>query len=148
MEWLRWHHGSVTDPKFILISRRSGQAVATVIAVWAALLERASQEKDRGSISGFDCESFDALFGLSDGDCRSVVNALEFKGMILNGKIAKWEDRQTKDESATERKRLQREREKLDQERAELEALKESYQEMSRTVTNCHLEERRLEKKR
>jgi hypothetical protein len=138
MEWLRWYHGCVTDPKFPLIARRSGQNVASVLAVWCAMLERASQAQDRGSVEGFDCESFDALFGLNDGACQSIVAALESKGMIVDGRIAKWEERQGKDETATERKRLQREREKLSQEKAELEALKASCHGMSRDVTDGH----------
>lgn len=139
MEWLRWYHGCVTDPKFALVSRRSGQAVASVLAVWAALLERASQGRARGSVSGFDCESFDVLLGLDDGACRSIVSAFESKGMIVDEMVAKWDERQSKDEESAERKRLQREREKLAQERAELEALKSTLHcESPRDVTDCH----------
>ena len=39
--WLRWHIGTWNDPKWRLIAKRSGQPVAVVVAVWAAMLERA-----------------------------------------------------------------------------------------------------------
>lgn len=33
IEWFRWHHGSVTDPKFQLVARRSGARLSDVLAV-------------------------------------------------------------------------------------------------------------------
>ena len=45
--WLKWFHGAVADDKWPLIARKSGQPVAVVVAVWAALLECASQAEDR-----------------------------------------------------------------------------------------------------
>ncbi|MDR2893015.1 MAG: hypothetical protein LBV80_08025 [Deltaproteobacteria bacterium] len=146
MEWLRWFHGCVTDPKFSLIARRSGQTLPSTLAVWAALLERASQAQDRGCVEGFDCDSFDALFGLEDGACQKIMSAIEAKGLIVDGRIAKWDERQNKDESAAERKRLQREREKLSQEKAELEALRAECHAMSQDVTAGHAMSPRLDK--
>ena len=43
MDWFRWHHGSVTDPKFQLVARRAGASLPDVLAVWAYVLEAASQ---------------------------------------------------------------------------------------------------------
>lgn len=116
MEWLRWYHGCVTDPKFPLIARRSGQNVAAVLAMWAALLERASMSDVRGSIDGFDCESFDALLGLEDGACQAILAAFEAKGMIIDGYISKWRERQPTrerdDNNSTDRVRKFRKRQK------------------------------------
>lgn len=114
MDWFRWYHGCITDPKFTLIARRSGQNVASVLAVWASLLERASQAEVRGSVEGFDCESFDALLGMDEGACQAIATAMTDKGMIVDGKIAKWGERQPikEDPNAAERKRQQRERDK------------------------------------
>ena len=118
MEWLRWYHGAVSDDKWHLIARKSGQTVAVVIAVWAALLECASQSEDRGSIHDFDPESIDALMQLPDGATQAVVDALSagMRPRIIDGKIANWSKRQTvrerDDDKSTERVRLHRERQK------------------------------------
>lgn len=136
MEWLRWHHGTVTDPKFQAVSRRSGQPVAVVLAVWACLLERASQEGERGSIEGFDCESVDIMLGVNDGACCAVMAAMEDKGLIYQGTIANWRKRQplTEDSTAAERKRRQREREREEKESQHVTPCHDE----SRPVTACH----------
>ena len=118
MEWLRWYHGAVSDDKWPLIARKSGQTVAVVIAVWAALLECASQSEDRGSIHDFDPESIDALMQLPDGATQAVVDALSagMRPRIIDGKIANWSKRQPvrerDDDKSTERVRQHRERQK------------------------------------
>ena len=114
MAWFRWHEGSVSDPKFQLIAKRSGQPAAFVLAVWAMLLERASGADKRGDVDGFDCESADVALGMPDGAAQAIFDAMQAKGMIISGRIAKWEERQPKkeDDGAAERKRAQREREK------------------------------------
>ncbi len=52
IDWFRWHHGSVTDPKFQLIAKKAGGRVGDVIAVWAALLENGSA--NGASVADFD----------------------------------------------------------------------------------------------
>ena len=59
MNWFRWYHGSSCDTKWPWVARRSGQCVGTVVAVWSALLEHASQNEERGSVDGFNCEEID-----------------------------------------------------------------------------------------
>ena len=61
-----------------------------------------------------------------------------FGDMVIAGRIMKWDERQSKDETSAERKRLQREREKLSQERAEFEALRAGSHAMSQDVTTGH----------
>lgn len=119
MDWFRWWHGTITDPKFQSVARKAGTSVANVIAVWAALLEHASSvtqcdaDVTRGDISHFDCEDFDVLLGLRDGESRSILEAMEHKNIIGNGRISRWDDRQQKrDDSSTERTRAYRERKK------------------------------------
>jgi hypothetical protein len=51
MDWFRWHHGSVNDPKFQLVAKRAGASVAEVVAVWACLLEAASSADERPTLS-------------------------------------------------------------------------------------------------
>ena len=47
MNWFRWYTGAASDPKFLVVAKRAGQNVASVIAVWALLLERASECAER-----------------------------------------------------------------------------------------------------
>lgn len=113
MAWFRLHEGTSLDVKWPLIARKTNTNVGTVVAVWTAMLDYASQHKDRGTIAGFDCEAIDAFYGFEDGICQSVFDALVAKGMIKDGKITNWEKRQPKkeDENAALRKHQQRERE-------------------------------------
>ena len=119
MEWLRWYHGAVSDDKWPLIARKSGQSVAVVIAVWAALLECASSSEVRGDVHDFDPESMDALMQLPDGATQAVVTALSEgkRPRIIDGMIANWSKRQPVREredgnTSAERVRAHRERQK------------------------------------
>ncbi|MDE1179471.1 hypothetical protein [Paraburkholderia sp.] len=117
MEWFRWWHGTLTDPKFQWVARKSGQSFTSVIALWVALLERASSvtqgdaDVTRGDVAGFDCDDHDVLFGLDDGCCARILDAFVAKGMIANGVITNWEKRQPKrEDSSAARTRAYRER--------------------------------------
>ena len=123
MNWFRWYVGTATDPKFLVVSRLAGQNVAAVVAVWAMLLERASDvtKSDatvtqcdavkRGFVTGFDCEAADAVLGLEDGASEAILRALKQKGLLSGEKVTNWEKRQPKrEDSSTERTRAYRER--------------------------------------
>ncbi len=117
MDWFRWWHGSVTDPKFQLIAKKTGVNVATVLAVWASLLEYASSVtqcnamKRRGDVSGFHCDSYDALLGLDDGTTHNVMSQFVSIGLVMDDRIANWEKRQpTKEDYSTDRVRKFREK--------------------------------------
>lgn len=140
MEWLKWFVGATTDPKFAVIARRSKKNLASVIAVWAMLLERAGQADDRGEVEGFDCEGADIVLGLEDGAACSILQAMRDKGLITNGRITNWDKRQRRDEpeAVKERKRLQREREKLAAEMAAIEKARAELNEKSQGVTPRH----------
>lgn len=90
MNWFRWYTGAVSDPKFQVVARKSRQNVAAVVAVWALILERASESLERGAIDGFDCEGADAILGLEDGAACSIVDALRAKGLLTGDRVAKW----------------------------------------------------------
>lgn len=137
MEWFRWYHGSVDDPKFGLVAKSTGASVAEVIAVWASVLESASASGERGVADGIDPEALDFRLGLDDGKADKILAAFVNRRMILSdGTVCKWEKRQPKreDPGAAERMRNYRERKKSD---ASL-----------RTVTQSSTEERRGEEKR
>lgn len=129
MDWLRWWHGTVTDPKFQRVARMAGASTGEVIAVWACLLERASSvtagdapvtsrgdAETRGSVAGFDCDDHDVLLGFEDGTTAKILAALEDRGLLMEGRIARWEERQpVRVDSSKERTRAWRERKKAQQ---------------------------------
>ena len=57
----------VSDDKWLLMARKSGQPQAFVVVVWAMLLEIAPQDEERGNVEAFDSEVADALFDMPDG---------------------------------------------------------------------------------
>lgn len=115
IDWFRWHHGSVTDPKFQLVARKAGARLGDVITVWAFVLEKASADADRGTIGELDFETIDFLLGAEDGTTVRILDAMTARGLIEGSRIAAWEKRQPKrereDDTAAERKRQQRARE-------------------------------------
>ncbi|HBP2507920.1 TPA: hypothetical protein L5X69_000699 [Pseudomonas aeruginosa] len=134
MDWLRWWHGTVTDPKFQRVARMAGASTGEVIAVWACLLERASSvtagdapvtsrgdAETRGSVTGFDCDDHDVLLGFEDGTTAKIFAALEDRGLLVEGRIARWEERQpVRADSSKERTRAWRARKKGQQEAPEV----------------------------
>jgi hypothetical protein len=144
-DWFRWWHGTVNDPKFLWVAKRSGATVGQVVATWAALLETASSANEtletRGNVSRFDCVSFDCLFGFEDGLCQKIVSALGEKGMIdSDGFLARWLDRQPKREDGntaastarTSTERVRKFREKKRDETTETEVKRDETQKPDR----------------
>lgn len=114
MDWFRWHHGTVSDPKFQLIAKRAKTNVAAVLAVWATLLEAASQSESRGNHGELDHESIDFSLGLDDGQSQLICAEMIARGILeQGGMIAAWAKRQVKrerDDSSAERVQAHRER--------------------------------------
>jgi len=114
IDWFRWHHGSVNDPKFGLVAKKAGARVGDVIAVWALVLELASANQDRGRVDEIDHETTDFLLGADDGTTARILEAMEGRGLLAEGRIARWDARQPKrereDNTAADRKRAQRAR--------------------------------------
>lgn len=114
IDWFRWHHGSVTDPKFQLVARKAGVGLPVVLAVWAFVLEKASAADSRGTFGEIDCESVDCLFGIDEGKTQAVLEQMQSRGLLADGSVCAWDKRQPKRErdadSSTERTRAYRER--------------------------------------
>jgi hypothetical protein len=132
IDWFRWHHGSVTDPKFLPVARRSGASLSDVVAVWAYLLEQASAAGERGKFGEINAEALDCLFNFPDERTAEIMKAMESNKLIAAGYVVSWEKRQPKrereDVTAAERKRQQRAREATAGEVTPPES----------TVTTCH----------
>lgn len=118
IDWFRWHHGSVNDPKFQLVAKRSHSRVADVIAVWACLLEAASMAEQRGSVGEIDFEAMDCALDLDDGQTARIVDAMRARALIEGDDclISSWEKRQPKrerdDDKSTSRVQAFRERQR------------------------------------
>lgn len=116
MDWFRWHHGSVTDPKFGLVARKAGASLPDVLAVWAFILEKASAAMERGCFGSVDTEALDCLFNFPATENRSagILKALDERGLTEDGRIVRWEERQPKrertDDNSTQRVQAHRER--------------------------------------
>lgn len=99
MDWFRWHHGSVNDPKFQLVAKRAGASVAEVVAVWACLLEAASSADARGNVGSPDFEAIDCAMGLDDGKAGAIYAAMMARNLVSeDGDVVRWSSRQPKRE--------------------------------------------------
>jgi hypothetical protein len=117
MEWFRWYHGAASDTKWSIIARLSKQNIGTVVSIWIALLEHASQADPRGSVADFDHETIDALYGYPEGTTVTTCNAMKRKGLFDDEMmIVSWAKRQPKrerEDNSAERVRKHREKKKV-----------------------------------
>lgn len=88
IDWFRWHHGSVNDPKFGLVAKKAGARVGDVIAVWALVLEQARANVKRGEIGDVDHEATDFLLGAEDGTTARILEAMRARGLITGNRLA------------------------------------------------------------
>ena len=108
MEWFRWYHGTVSDPKFAVIAKKSGQPKHVVLAVWAMVIEYASSRDDRGSIIGLDADELSVTLDLETDQIEAVLSAMMNRGLFSDNKLKNWEKRQPKREDATAAERKER----------------------------------------
>jgi len=156
MDWFRWHAGSVTDPKFRVVARKAaagvpGVRLSDVLAVWAMLLERASEGEDRGRIEGFDCEAADAHLELLPGSAAAIARAMCERGLLARGRVASWERRQPRREDwSTDRVRQYRERKRVEAKASEARAGGETLPDAPKRIVtpgNARGDEKRGKKK-
>lgn len=106
MDWLRWHHGTVTDPKWRLIAMDAKAKVGEVVAVWACMLEHASQAESRGTLKGWRDKAYAMLLDMKPDTVTKIRENMQ--GLVLDGEtLTAWDRRQP---SSTERVRKHRER--------------------------------------
>ncbi len=112
MEWFRSWDGAPTDMKWLAIAKRTGAPAGIVSALMWALLDHASQQKDRGSIQGFDTEGYATFSGFDEQQIITIISALGDKGIIENNRFKSWEKRQPEyeDSKSVERQRRYRAR--------------------------------------
>lgn len=86
-EWFRSWHGAPTDSKYRVVAKRAGVAPGMVSAVYWALLDYASQNEPRGSVEGFDTETYAEWAGWEEGDIQAIIEAFTIKQTIIDGQI-------------------------------------------------------------
>src|SRR3982750_103712 len=95
--WFRWYEGSTEDTKFRVIARNANVTVATVMGVWAALLEDASRGDPRG-VSARDEDHYAIILDLSATELQNILHEMDAEGLISVGHgaitITKWKERQ------------------------------------------------------
>lgn len=112
-DWFRSWHGAPTDPKWLGIARKAGVAPGIAVAVAWALMDRASQADNRGSIAGYDADGLSCFFGCEPEQVEAIVAAMGEKGIIRDGRLTNWEKRQPKrEDDSAGRVREHRDRER------------------------------------
>lgn len=110
--WFKLPDDSVTNLRFLSISRKVGQSPAVVSFVYIAAMSCASASESNGSLRDFHAEDIDAFGGLEDGTTASIIEALTAAGMITeDGCIADWETTQSvpTEEAVEDRRAYKRE---------------------------------------
>lgn len=96
MDWFRSWHGAPTDPKWLLIAKRSETVAGVVSAIVWALFDHASQNStDRGNVEAFDAETYAAFSGFEEATVQRVIDVLKEKKLIVDGHLTNWKKRQT-----------------------------------------------------
>lgn len=120
-DWWRSWHGAPMDHKWPVIAAKAGVKVGIVSAVAWAVMDYASQHQERGTVTGFDEESYAIYSGFPESEIHAVIVAMTDKGFIESGHLRNWMKRQPKREGDSS-ERVAR------------------YREMKRNVTQCNTE--------
>jgi hypothetical protein len=112
--WVRLWDDMPTDPKWRVVSRRSGRPLSEVIAVFVFMLTAA--DASTGALDGFDDEDVGAALDIDPEAVAAIRSAMEGK-VIGNGRLSGWERRQPKrpDDQSTDRVRAFRDRKRTDE---------------------------------
>jgi hypothetical protein len=110
-QWFRSWHGAPTDPKWLGIARKAGVAPGIVAALVWALLDRASQASERGSIAGYDADGLACFMGCETEQIEQIIVLMHEKGILAENLFTGWEKHQPKrEDGSAERAKEWRER--------------------------------------
>jgi len=138
-KWFRSWHGAPTDPKWLVVARKAQVAPGVVSAVFWALMDYASQHTDRGSVEGFDTETYAAFSGWEESEIMAILTAMINKGIITpDNRLAAWDKRQPKKEDTTAAERQQRKRERDRLAERDNSVTNAPQPPVSQNVTLCH----------
>lgn len=107
MDWFRWWHGAYTDPKMRMIASECNLPMASLLGLWASILELASDSNVRGTIDNFDAEVMSFHLGI---DVVTPCNAMKRRGMLheTDGVLCvtnweKWQPARERNDDSSER---------------------------------------------
>ena len=86
-QWLRWWHGAFSDPKLHAVALRAKASRSEVVAIWAGILEHASQQGTRGDV-GEPAEEIAIALALEIEVVERVMKALEDKWGVKAAPVA------------------------------------------------------------
>lgn len=145
-QWFRSWHGAPTDPKWLGIARKAGIAPGIVAALVWALLDRASQATERGSVAGYDADGLACFMGCEADQVEHVIALMHEKGILSDNSFTNWEKHQPKrEDNSTERVKEFRERRKTQCNAAETQCNAVERAETLDTDTDTDTEKRREE---
>lgn len=105
-------HGLPVDTKLGVIAKRAGLRRGEVLALWIALMDRASQGTPRGFIKDIDIEELATMLDFEAAQVEAALQAFRDKGAIsAENRLVDWEKIQKT--SSTLRTREHRARQKL-----------------------------------
>ena len=141
-QWFKLTDTTVMSLKWQRMARKLGVSPAVVSFVYVAAMSSASQCNDRGSLQDFDPEDVDFFGDFDSGTTARVMAALEEAGFIDDGRIAGWEESQSRpSQEEADRARLQaaeRKRRQRAREQKEDDAEEAAVTPVSHDVTPCH----------
>lgn len=126
MDWYRRYHGTCADPKIRLVARAAKVPTPYAIAAWDAVLEHASAHDDRGSVEGMSVDLLAVTIDCDEDEAARLLAAFTSRQMLIGGRVAAWEKRQSPSDSSTERTRKWRERRKAEASGAERDATRDA----------------------
>jgi hypothetical protein len=140
-QWFRSWHGAPTDPKWLGIARKAGVAPGIVAALVWALLDRASQSADRGSIAGYDADGLACFMGCEVEQVELVITLMHEKNILSDNAFTGWDKHQPKrEDNSTERVKEYRERKKTQSNTSETQCNAEKRSETLDTDTDTDTE--------
>lgn len=93
--WFKSKHGTPTQRIWLAVARRATVKPYVVSAIAWALLDSASQNQNRGSITEFDAEDYSAFSGLDEDTVNLVLATMQDMGIIdKKGKWSTWDKEQ------------------------------------------------------
>lgn len=142
-QWFKLTDTTVMSLKWQRMARKLGVSPAVVSFVFMAAMSSASQCNDRGSLRDFDPEDVDFFGDFEDGTTSRVMDALTDAGFIEDGRIAGWEESQSRpSQEEADRARLQAAERKRRQRAKEQQTEEEAVTPLSHDVTPCHASSR------
>jgi hypothetical protein len=102
-QWFRWYEGTCEDGKFRMVARNASVTVATVMGVWAALLEDAAHDDHRGIATRGE-DYYTAILDLEGQVLQAILEQMDKINLIAcctndTIEITRWKERQYETDS-------------------------------------------------